>query len=382
MPARDAGPLGEGVTGGQERESPAVQSGSSGTSWDVRRSAFGHLAAVAAGGLLVATMVATAYWAGTTAVTPPSLPVEQHPAQSYQVAAGIVEQSLSIPVTATWPVDHSLLYGGSGVVTSVDHAPGALAQAGAKIATVDLEPVILAQGDVPMFRTLREGVSGRDVIELQRMLASQGFGPLEADGTFGARTRSAVKRWQRSIGASADGVVSPGEVVFSQRLPVRLEVAPAVGAYVQPETELARLFGDHPTVVAHIAASQRPHLDAGVILTIDGPDDRPWSGELGPLEPQPDGGYVATVLGDLCADDCASVPLQGETALRGSATIVPRTEGLVVPVSALVREPSGKDAVRLPDGTHMTVSVIAAADGFAVVEGIAAGTTILLPAPP
>ena len=55
-------------------------------------------------------------------------------------------------------------------------------------------------------RALREGVTGPDVKELQRLLITAGLA-VEADGRFGPSTTAAVKRFQRATSLEASGVV-------------------------------------------------------------------------------------------------------------------------------------------------------------------------------
>jgi hypothetical protein len=117
-------------------------------------------------------------------------------------------------------------------------------------------------------------------------------------------------------------------------------------------------------------------------VTIAGPEGETWTGELGPFEVEPDGRYASTLSGELCGEECDSVAVGGETALGGSIELVPKTEGVVVPTSALVEQPSAGLAVALADGGIAPVSIVAEADGFAVVEGIEPGTVIVLPSPP
>ena len=57
--------------------------------------------------------------------------------------------------------------------------------------------------------TLRVGARGADVTHLQRTLRSRGFDPGPADGHFGQRTLSAVRRFQAARGLAVDGVVGP-----------------------------------------------------------------------------------------------------------------------------------------------------------------------------
>ena len=56
---------------------------------------------------------------------------------------------------------------------------------------------------------LRKGSRGVDVIALQQGLNKHGFGPLDADGIFGAGTEASVKRFQASAGIGVDGIVGP-----------------------------------------------------------------------------------------------------------------------------------------------------------------------------
>ena len=58
-------------------------------------------------------------------------------------------------------------------------------------------------------RTLREGMSGSDVAEVQSVLNRAGFSAGTADGVFGPRTREAVIRFQRRFGLTPDGVIGP-----------------------------------------------------------------------------------------------------------------------------------------------------------------------------
>jgi Peptidase family M23/Putative peptidoglycan binding domain len=58
-------------------------------------------------------------------------------------------------------------------------------------------------------RTMHAGQRGWDVAALQFLLSQRGFGPGGFDGGFGPRTGSAVRRFQRSAGLAADGVVGP-----------------------------------------------------------------------------------------------------------------------------------------------------------------------------
>lgn len=60
-----------------------------------------------------------------------------------------------------------------------------------------------------IMRTLKNGSSGSDVLELQKLLNSLGYECGVPDGKFGSRTVLAVKMFQVNNGLTADGVVGP-----------------------------------------------------------------------------------------------------------------------------------------------------------------------------
>lgn len=329
---------------------------------------------------LLVSIGATGYWAGTNAVVPPEFPVAEHPVQSYVATTGTVGRTVRLPVTASWSTTHTIYAAVDGVVTSVGHRSGSLAAAGQVVATIDLEPVVVSEGPVPMFRTLRKGVRGPDVAQLQRLLIAQGFLNGPADGRFEVATVEAAKRWQRSVAARVTGEVSPGSLLFVEGLPQRLEILPAVGQRISAGGEFVHVLGATPGFAATASQTTRAELTTGMSVEIVAPGGGTWTGQLGRFVPTDDGRYAVSIEGPLCGDGCDAIAVGGETTLSGSVVLVPEIEGVVVPTSALLQEPSGGAAVTLTDGSVREVRIVAEADGFAVVEGLERGTTIRLPA--
>ena len=56
-------------------------------------------------------------------------------------------------------------------------------------------------------RTLRQGMTGTDVMEIQSVLRRMGYAVGPADGVFGQRTHDAVVSFQRRFGLAPDGVI-------------------------------------------------------------------------------------------------------------------------------------------------------------------------------
>ncbi|WP_058485078.1 M14 family metallopeptidase [Defluviitalea phaphyphila] len=58
-------------------------------------------------------------------------------------------------------------------------------------------------------RTLRKGMEGSDVAEIQSILQIIGYNPGEIDGIFGLKTEEAVKAFQKNNNLTPDGIIGP-----------------------------------------------------------------------------------------------------------------------------------------------------------------------------
>lgn len=106
--------------------------------------------------------------------------------------------------------------GSNGVLTWLP-AVGTILQNGDVIARVNEVPVVLLDGELPMYRTLRNGVEGQDVLQLEQALVDLGFDPdatVTIDEEFTSSTETMVESWQESLGVSETGRVTVGQVVF------------------------------------------------------------------------------------------------------------------------------------------------------------------------
>lgn len=74
---------------------------------------------------------------------------------------------------------------------------------GSVLMQVSGRPVMVLRGEVPMYRDLGPGTSGDDVRQLQTALTGLGFGTGGITGHYGQGTASAVSRWYRSKGYTA-----------------------------------------------------------------------------------------------------------------------------------------------------------------------------------
>ena len=58
-------------------------------------------------------------------------------------------------------------------------------------------------------RTLRLGMSGTDVMEIQALLQKTGYNPGSVDGVFGPQTQQSVIQFQQNFVLNPDGIIGP-----------------------------------------------------------------------------------------------------------------------------------------------------------------------------
>ncbi|MGW2083947.1 peptidoglycan-binding domain-containing protein [Streptomyces sp. NPDC001880] len=161
------------------------------------------------------------------------------------------------------------------------------------------KPVTLLYGPVPMFREMKTGDRGSDVLQLERNLRDLGYGAgLYVDVRYDEDTAAAVARWQKSLNREPTGRVGRGDVVF-QPGPVRVVSADAAladqvgpdgpvltvastkpvvraqldqtdGALTSRGTEVEVTLPSGKTVAGHVAGTVRPEAPAGETVAEDG----------------------------------------------------------------------------------------------------------------
>lgn len=336
--------------------------------------------------VVAAGLVFGGWWAGQAALEPPEDPFGPAVETAYTVVDGSVGRSLNFAAVAEWPMVDLARSGSAGVVTSVDVVAGDEVVAGSVVYSVDLRPVTIGVGAVPMFRDLFLRAEGPDVAQVQALLAEMGFFVGEVDGVFGRDMRDAVRVWQDANGLPDDGVVRVGDVMFVPSVPVRVVLGDMVivGASLGGgEVTVRRVTGD-PVFVIPLALEQRGlvPLDAEVFV---GHGAGVWEGMIGMVREDDQRSellleIVALDGGSLCGAECAAeVPLIGRSNYPAEVVVIPETSGPVVPIAAIQTSPDGATYVRAPDGGQIPVTIVEASNGIAVVEGVGVGDVILLP---
>lgn len=305
-----------------------------------------------------------------------------------EVREGSIEAHLDVVVDATWAVSSGTVNRSTGTITSLDFSSGAPLAAGDIAYTVDLLPVQVASGSVPMYRPLVEGTRGADVSQLQQLLTSLGYFTGMADGVFGPQTAGAVKEWQRSLGDDPTGGVDLGRVIFVPELPARLVAVDdfAVGDVVSGGETAFKVLSSTAAFVASVTENQVRRIDGGQVVEIDSPVGSVWRGLAGSITADPDSGGYRMPIGpvdglSICGQECDLVAGDGSVAsLHGRVVIQEELTGAVVATSAIRTRDDGTAVVFDANGDSIAVQVTASANGQSLVEGLEIGTEVRAPA--
>jgi hypothetical protein len=102
----------------------------------------------------------------------------------------------------------------SGTITWLPRV-GQVIRPGQTLFRVDGDPVVLMDGTLPAYRTLKPGIeNGADVRQLESGLRALGYYPGIVDARYTASTAAAVRNWQGDLGLDKTGQVELGRVVF------------------------------------------------------------------------------------------------------------------------------------------------------------------------
>jgi peptidoglycan hydrolase-like protein with peptidoglycan-binding domain len=122
--------------------------------------------------------------------------VEERVLSSNIVTRGTARFGLPQPVSLA---PSALKTNGAGLITTLPLLNTQFKE-GDVMLTASGRPVFVLQGQVPAFRDLVPGISGKDVLQLEQGLKRLGFDPGPVDGTYDARTSAAVAKWYHAAG--------------------------------------------------------------------------------------------------------------------------------------------------------------------------------------
>ena len=92
---------------------------------------------------------------------------------------------------------------------------GSTVKRGQPLFKLDQRPVVALYGSLPLYRTLRVGVTGTDVKQFEENLSKLGYSGFTVDDAYTAATATATRSWQADLGLPKTGAVEPGQVVVT-----------------------------------------------------------------------------------------------------------------------------------------------------------------------
>lgn len=326
-------------------------------------------------GLCTLTMVCLALWAGRTVFSPPQTDQEKiENISTVTVVEDTIGQSVTVSGSAEYQVSGRGLAGTNGTLTSITRLEDGVIREGDVLVTIDLEPVVVAEGEVPMFRDLQIGTSGEDVSQLRLLLG------LEGSQEFDSETESAVRAWQKRVGLSETGTVLKDHLIFVASLPAPAVVAPdlQVGDQIEPGRVLIEAFTPSPDVYVLSQTSQAALRPGLAVRFEDGA-----VGELEAAAPDEQGLTRFAVVGPdgepACTGSCPmELPAPGPSPVEVVIEVVPPATGPTLPRAAIRFAPNGNALVQRNSGQEVQVSIVREAEGKVVIEGLEVGDVVRL----
>ncbi|WP_250004750.1 peptidoglycan-binding protein [Actinoplanes sp. M2I2] len=300
----------------------------------------------------------------------------------------VVRQTLSGAVT----VDGELGYGetvpiiskATGTVTWLPKI-GATVGRGDALLRADNLPVVLLYGTLPLYREIRPGVRGPDVVLLERNLRDLGYGGFTVDDEYTALTASAVRRWQEDLGRPETGVADPSWLVVANGTIRVAGHGARLGAAATGE--VLTYTGAESVVIVNVEAGDGGWARAGVKVTVTLPNGKKTPGTVTAIgtKAEPEGeGQEPTIPVTVTLGARPPLGKLREGPVKTTYVGERRENVLTVPVAALVALAEGGYGLETAGdgaGRFLPVEVGLFADGLVEVRGagLAEGLIVGMP---
>ncbi len=259
----------------------------------------------------------------------------------------VTRQNLS----STTPVNATLGYAGSytirgqggGTLTSLP-SPGQVIRSGQALYRVDNGvPVVLLNGPLPAWRTLDQGLTGRDVTELNHDLVAlkdANRSDISAAGWdyFSSETASGVQQLQSALGVSnPSGSLPVGSVVFEPTAIRVTEVLGNPGASAAGPI-LAATSNKH-VITIPLSTGQESEVAVGDPVTVTLPDGTSTPGKISSVGTVASGkAAAATIQVTVTLAHPSAAGTLDQAPVTVYITTAKVTNALVVPVAALLAQ--------------------------------------------
>lgn len=331
------------------------------TTWVL--AAAGVLAAVAVTGGVVVTSGATHATAAA----------QELPVNTATVSKGTLSAMVSVDGTLTYRAEsdgspYSVIDQARGTYTKLPGLGQVIAE-GHVLYRVNDRPVVLLDGSTPAYRTLSAGAAGPDVAELNADLVALGYvRPVElspGSASFGSATTTAVEKLQGALGASRNGTLTLGQVVFEPTAVRVTSLSAQLGGAAQAGQTVLQATSTTRQVQVALNASQQTDVAVGDTVTITLPSNKTTAGVVS---------SVATVASCPSSSGSGSA---SNSAAPGTDTCSSGSSGSTTPTITVAVTPSRVAATDTWDQAPVQVGITTAS----VPNALAVPVTALLAQP-
>jgi peptidoglycan hydrolase-like protein with peptidoglycan-binding domain len=300
--------------------------------------------------------------------------------------------------------------GGSSATFTLLPAVGQIVTEGQTLYDVDGAPVALLYGSTPAYRSLSDGQSGTDVVELNADLVTLGYATSAqlnpASDYFSDETRYALERFQAALGVTQSGTLALGQAVFLPTAVRVTSVSAVLGAPAQLGATVLDATSTNREVTINLDASNQSEVATGDEVTITLPNNQTTPGVIasvgtvastdtssgannsGSAGASSSGSGSPTVTVLVTPTDLSAGEDYDQAPVNVTITTSRVHDAVVVPVDALLALESGGYAVEVAStgGVHRLIPVSLGlfddADGLVQVtnSALAAGQRVVIPA--
>jgi len=231
------------------------------------------------GGVIAAVVLAAGlgWFFGSQIRSPAEIAAEADAPEPSNITVQVVRQVLSADVITRGDIvyDEPVSVSLSGsfaetpeklVVTQAVEVNAELVEGDMAVEVVG-RPVFLLSGEIPMYRDLRPGATGDDVLQVEEALARMGFFTGTPDNTWDSETGAAVVVWYQDAGYRPNGLSEEDEVALRS---ARDRVRAAQSALADSEAALREAgAGSGASAIASARAEVNAAKDALTLAQID-----------------------------------------------------------------------------------------------------------------
>ncbi|WP_248962451.1 peptidoglycan-binding protein [Sphaerisporangium perillae] len=349
-----------------------------------RRRGPGRVVAIAGGAALLAVAAAAAAVAVGVGGRTGTPVVQRTPPATAKVTRTTLIDTKTVDGTLGHGTVATVTGRSQGTITWLPSA-GSTITRGRAVYSVDAHRIPLLYGTMPLYRTLQNGMRGRDVKMLERNLAKLGYDGFTVDDEFTWATREALEEWQDALNLEVTGALAPEAVVVHDGALRATEIKAALGD--PANGPVLTYTGTTREVSIDLDVADRHRIKKGLRTTVELPDGATVRGTVSSVgkvakETQVEDGTSTTIEVAVSVSRDKKLGAYDTAPVEVTIISAQRKDVLVVPVGALIALAEGGYGVQVVEGPATRYAAVTTgmfADGQVEITGVDEGTTVVVP---